>query len=135
MVRLETYADLAARVLAGPARLGRCRLVAIDGPSAAGKSRFADRLAAAGDERPPVVHTDDLLDGWQDQLTFWPRLERWVLAPLRAGRPGRYRRYDWHERRFGDEWTVVPPVPVILLEGVSTARAVLRPELTVSVFV
>ena len=31
------------------------------------------------------AHTDDLLAGWEDQFTFWPRLEEWVLVPLRAG--------------------------------------------------
>ena len=91
---VEAYAELARRVLAGPARLGRTRMVAVDGPSGAGKSVFAARLADAlaglpGGGRPPVVRTDDLLDGWDDQLTFWPRLQEWVLAPLRDGRPGR----------------------------------------------
>ena len=47
------------------------------------------------------MHTDDLLDGWDDQLTFWDRLEEQVLEPLRHGRPGRYQRYLWHRRRFG----------------------------------
>ncbi|RQX59824.1 hypothetical protein DLJ57_00995, partial [Micromonospora chalcea] len=41
---IEAYAGLAHRVLAGPARLGRTRLVAVDGPSGAGKSVFAARL-------------------------------------------------------------------------------------------
>lgn len=137
---VETYAELGRRVLAGPARLGRTRLVAIDGPSGAGKTVFAARLADAlaalpGGERPPVVHTDDLLDGWADQLTFWPRLDERVLAPLRAGRPGAYQRYDWARRCFLPHPVPVPPAPVVLLEGVSAARAAARPELTLAVFV
>jgi hypothetical protein len=83
---------------------------------------------------PPVVHTDDLLDGWADQLTFWPRLEASVLGPLRVGRFGRYHRYDWHAGGFGEAWTPVPAAPVVLLEGVSAARATIRPELTLSIF-
>jgi uridine kinase len=134
---VESFRALAASVLARPARLGATRLVTIDGPSGAGKTLFAGRLAEAlrreGVE-PPVVHTDDLLDGWGDQITFWPRLERWVLAPLRAGHPGRYRRYDWHTGRFRPEWTPVPAAPVVLLEGVTAARAAVRPEATFSVF-
>lgn len=154
---VEAYTDLARRILDRPARLGRTRLVAIDGPSGAGKTVFAERLAeaftaigragasnaagraepfaAAGLDRPPIVHTDDLLDGWADQFTFWHRLDEWVLAPLRAGRIGRYRSYDWDRRRFGTDWTPVPPAPVVLLEGFTAARAIIRPELTFAVFV
>ena len=137
---VEAYGELARRVLAGPARLGRTRLVAVDGPSGAGKSVFATRLADAfaglsGGERPPVIRTDDLLDGWDDQLTFWPRLERWVLGPVRAGRPGAYRRYSWVRRCFLDREVPVPAGPVLIIEGVSAARAAIRPELALSVFV
>ncbi|WP_244295604.1 uridine kinase family protein [Micromonospora orduensis] len=136
---VEAYAELARRVLAGPARLGRTRLVAVDGPSGAGKSRFAARLAEAlaalPGGRPPVVHTDDLLDGWDDQLTFWSRLDEEVLAPLREGRAGAYRRYSWVRRAFLPRPVSVPVTPVLLLEGVSAARAVVRPEVTLAVFV
>ncbi|MFG1870782.1 uridine kinase family protein [Micromonospora arborensis] len=136
---VEAYAELARRVLAGPARLGRTRLVAVDGPSGAGKSRFAARLAEAlaglPGGRPPVVHTDDLLDGWDDQVSFWPRLDEWVLAPLREGKSGAYRRYSWVRQRFLARPVPVPVAPVLVLEGVSAARAVVRPELTLAVFV
>ncbi|MFG3640677.1 uridine kinase [Micromonospora sp. NPDC047762] len=136
---VEAYAELARRVLAGPARLGRTRLVAVDGPSGAGKSRFAtqlaDALAGPLDGRPPVVHTDDLLDGWDDQVTFWPRLDEGVLAPLRVGEPGAYRRYSWVRRCFLPRPVPVPVAPVLVVEGVSAARAVVRPELTLAVFV
>ncbi len=132
-----SFQALAAEVLGRPARLGGTRLVAVDGPSGAGKTVFAGRLALAlrgeGAE-VRVIHTDDLLDGWTDQLTFWPRLEECVLAPLRAGRPGAYRRYDWHAGRFSRDWQPVSPATVVLLEGVSCARAAIRPELTLSVF-
>lgn len=123
-----------------PARLGRTRLVAVDGPSGAGKSVFADRLAAALGALPdrdtcvPVVRTDDLLAGWADQFTFWPRLDEWVLTPLRHGQPGRYRRYDWNRAEFTAEWVAVPPAPVVIIEGVSSARTGIAPELTLAVF-
>nr|WP_205809335.1 hypothetical protein [Micromonospora sp. HNM0581] len=132
---------MARRVLAGPARLGRTRLVAVDGPSGAGKTVFAARLAdaLAGETpdavRPPVVHTDDLLDGWDDQLTFWGRLEEQVLAPVRAGRPGAYRRYSWMRRRFLPAAVPVPAVSVLIVEGVSAARAAAGADLTLAVFV
>jgi uridine kinase len=131
---VDTFARLAGRIRSAQPRLGPVRLVAIDGPSGAGKSRFAARLARALDGAP-VVHTDDLLDGWEDQLTFWDRLERQVLEPLRHGRPGRYQRYLWHRRRFGGAWVTVEPAAVVLVEGVTAARSVIRPEVSLSVFV
>lgn len=136
---VQAYAELARRVVAAPPRLGRTRLVAVDGPSGAGKSLFAARLAAAFAALPggvpPVVHTDDLLDGWGDQFTFWPRLEHRVLGPLRAGRVGGYHRYSWLRQRFTPPTVHVPPAPVVIVEGVSTARSAIRVDLTLSVFV
>ncbi|GAA4434831.1 uridine kinase family protein [Phytohabitans houttuyneae] len=127
-------ADIAGEIWARSPRLGDTRLVAVDGPSGAGKTSFAARLAGAIGPGTPVVHLDDLLDGWDDQVTFWPRLEEWVLAPLREGRAGRYRRYDWVAGHFAPEWTEVPPAPVVVLEGVTAARKEARPELTFSIF-
>ena len=129
---------LARDLLALPARLGVSRLIAVDGPSGAGKSYFAGRLAravvgcGAGAE---VVHTDDLLDGWDDQLAFWPRLEECVLKPLRAGEAGGFHPYDWHAGGWSANWTPVAAAPVVIIEGVSTARAGVRADLTLAVFV
>ncbi|GAA0797443.1 uridine kinase family protein [Spirilliplanes yamanashiensis] len=133
--RVKGFAELAADVRRRPARLGAVRLVAVDGPSGAGKTVFAGRLAAHLGSAP-VVHTDDLLDGWDDQFTFWERLERLVLAPLRAGRDVTYRPYRWEEGAFSGAPVRVPGgSPVVVVEGVSAARAVVRPELTLAVFV
>ncbi|MCN0154081.1 uridine kinase family protein [Salinispora arenicola] len=137
---MESYALLARRVGAAPARLGRTRLVAVDGPSGAGKSWFTARLADAlaglpNSARPAVVHTDDLLEGWADQFTFWQRLEEGVLAPVRAGRAGEYRRFSWVRREFLPRPVPVPVSPVLLLEGVSAARATAAPELSLAVYV
>ncbi len=130
---MSSFEELAANIVKLPPRLGDVRLVAVDGPSGAGKSSFADRLGAA--LGAPVVHTDDLLDGWDDQFTFWERLESSVLAPLRDGRPASYQRYLWHRGEFGGKPQVVAPAEVVLLEGVSSARRVIRPELSLAVFV
>jgi uridine kinase len=128
-----SFADLAALVASRPPRLGAVRLVAVDGPSGAGKTSFADRLAKELDA--PVVHTDDLLDGWDDQFTFWNRLEGRVLEPLRHGRPATYECYLWHRKAFGGKPVTVEPAPVVLLEGASSARRVIRPELSLAIFV
>ncbi|MFB9239498.1 uridine kinase [Plantactinospora siamensis] len=141
-VVVETYAELARRIRAAPARLGAVRLVAVDGPSGAGKTLFTARLADAlqgpREQRADdvtVLHTDDLLDGWADQFTFWRRLDEQALEPLRAGRPGGYHRYSWLRERFTTPRVPVPAHGVLLIEGVSAARAAIRPELTLAVFV
>jgi uridine kinase len=109
------------------------RLVAVDGPSGSGKTVFALRLAEELDA--PVLHTDDLLDGWDDQFTFWARLERLVLGPLRRGETATYQRYRWDLGKFGGDPVTVEPAPVVLLEGVSAARRAIRPELSLAVYV
>ena len=129
----ESFAALAQRILERPPLLGPVRLVAVDGPSGAGKSWFARRLGKAAGV--PVVHTDDLLDGWDDQFSFWKRLEELVLEPLRHGRPATYQRYLWHRRAFGGRPVTVEPAGAVLLEGVTAARQEIRPELSFSVFV
>jgi uridine kinase len=136
-VTVETFADLAGRVLAASPRLGPVRLVAVDGPAGAGKTTFAGRLARALREagaRVEEVHVDDLLDGWGDMITYWPRFEKGVLDQLRDGRPGSYPRYDWYRGRFGPD--VAVPVPdVLVFEGVTSARAAVRGYLSLAVFV
>jgi len=127
-----SYAALASEVLADPPRLGPVRLVAVDGFAGAGKTTFAGRLGAALGAQ--VIHTDDLLEGWADTVNFWPRLEAWVLAPLRVGEAGRYRRYDWVREEFA-EWHEVPPAAALVIEGVTTARAAIRAELTLSAWI
>jgi uridine kinase len=129
----ESFASLAERILRRPPLLGPVRLVAVDGPSGAGKTRFAARLATVAGL--PVVHTDDLLDGWDDQFSFWARLERQVLDPLRHGRPATYHRYSWDRRAFDGTPVTVEPAAAVLLEGVTAARREIRPELSFSVFV
>ena len=60
---LTSFAALAEQVRAAPAKLGRTRLVCIDGPAGAGKTTFAARLADALVPDAVVLHMDDLYDG------------------------------------------------------------------------
>jgi hypothetical protein len=135
---IERYQDLARAIRRAPARLGPVRLVAVDGPAGSGKTTFARRLATAiGATGADVaeIHTDDLLEGWTDMVSFWPRLEEWILRPLSRGEPARYRCYDWVRGRFHDEWRDLPVPAVLIVEGVSSARAESRPRLTLGAFV
>jgi uridine kinase len=135
---IQRYADLAAAVRESPPRLGRVRVVAVDGPSGAGKTIFAGRLAdalRATGCAVELVHTDDLLDGWEDTVTFWPRLADGVLKPLRSGEAGSYHAYHWGHGRFEVQARAVPVPDVLVVEGVTAARRAMRAELALSVFV
>lgn len=102
-------------------RLGTTRLVVVDGPAGSGKTTFARRLSAAADAAP-VLHMDDLYQGWSGLTDgLWRRLHGGVLAPMAAGRTGRYQRYDWDAERFA-EWHDVDPVPVLIVEGVGAGH-------------
>jgi hypothetical protein len=111
---IDTFAASARDVLGRRPRLGAVRLVAIDGPSGAGKTTFATRLARALPVDTAVVPTDAFLDGWAEPLSVWPALRSGVLDPIAVGRPGAYHAYDWTLRRFGAEATPVA-VPIVLI--------------------
>jgi uridine kinase len=102
-------------------RVGHVTVVAVDGGAASGKSSLAGAVANALPD-VAVIHTDDLLDGWDGQFAFWPRLRTQVLDPLAAGLPARYQRYDWIAGRFTD-WIEVPVPKVLVVEGVSAIHA------------
>lgn len=112
-------------------RLGQTRLVAVDGPGGAGKSTLAEHIAARCDAQ--LVHTDDFAS-WENQLDWWPQLERQVLEPLAHTRRARYQRYDWDSRQLA-EWHAVEPGGIVVVEGVSSARAAMRDRLSLSIWV
>jgi uridine kinase len=92
------------------------RWIGVDGKGATGKTRLADRIAAAL-PRSIVVHVDDFarpdVQGWERD-----RFVRQVLKPLLGGRPGRYQRWDF-DRNMGAEWHTVPLGVPVVVEGVS----------------
>jgi uridine kinase len=126
--RVVEFAALARRVRDAPPRCGRTRLVCVDGPSAAGKTDLAARLTGALDG-PPVVHMDDLYDGW-DGLAEGVRRLRGLTDDLAAGRPARYARYDWGRGAYGAEVDLGTP-PVLVVEGVGAGAVAERAALTI----
>jgi Cytidylate kinase len=103
-----------------PARLGRTTLIAVDGPSGAGKTWYATRLAR--ELNATLISTDDFAT-WDDPVSWWPRLVAGVLDPIEAGRPGRYRKTEWtggHPHPGAYRRIEVPDILVI--EGVSAGR-------------
>ncbi|WP_219417631.1 uridine kinase [Pseudonocardia nigra] len=126
-------AEVAARVLAAPPRCGATRLVCLDGPSGSGKTVLAARLATALGG-PPVVHMDDLYPGWDGLADSVPRLHEWIVAPLAAGRPAGYRRYDWVRGAYAEEHDVGTP-PLLVVEGVGTGARAVAPYVALLVWV
>jgi uridine kinase len=123
---------LAARVRAAAPRLGRTRLVCVDGPAGSGKTTLAGRLAEQLDA--PVVHMDDLYAGWTLTGAF-ARLAAGVLRPLAAGHPGAYHRYDWVTGHFSGSSTPVPPADVLVVEGCGSCPRAADPWAVLRVWV
>lgn len=121
-------------------------IVAVDGPSASGKSTFASAMADAAGPAT-VLHLDDFYrpmpvaaraeltpaEGAQ-QLFDVDRLSTQALAPLRAGRSARFQVYDWATNRLG-EWREAPAARLVIVEGVHAADKRCRTFLDVIVFV
>ncbi|WP_344632190.1 hypothetical protein [Streptomyces glaucosporus] len=117
---------LARRLRALPPSCGPVRLVAVDGHAGSGKSTLAGRLAEALGGAP-VLHLDDVAS--HDALFAWAdRVLEQVVAPFSRGEPARHGVYDWVRRAFREE-RVLPPAPVVLVEGVGAGRRALRPHL------
>ena len=117
-------------------------VIAIDGPSCAGKSILATALALRSGAA--VVEGDDFYRNTLPRLTVaqreamsdaavvdavidWERLRAEALLPLRAGHSATFQPYDWD----ADDGRLAPPkiIPhadVIIVEGVYAAR----PELS-----
>ncbi len=113
-----TAEEILRLTAARPPTLGPGRLVCVDGPAGAGKTTLAARLATSSGGR--TVHLDDLYPGWEGLGQVDPGVLG-LLEPLSRGVAGRYRRYDWVEGRFAEE-QVVPPSPLLVLEGVGAGN-------------
>lgn len=108
-------------------------LVALDGRSGAGKSTLAASVAEAIDAA--IVTSDDFyvepVGGWAVRSAAekangcidWRRLRTEALAPLLAGRAAAYNPFDF-AAAFGlaAQLVRVEPAPVILLDGIYSAR-------------
>lgn len=117
---------------------GAGRLICIDGLSAAGKTTIAEELRAeltAAGVTVRVLHTDAMLHGW-DGLPGLGATLRELVGDLAAGRPGRWRAWDWHSSSWG-RWHPEPPLragEVVVLEGVGAGAGVHREHAAVQVW-
>lgn len=133
-------AEVIASVLAHAPTLGRGRLVCVDGPAGSGKTTLGAALRRAARDLLPadgtvaLVHMDNVYAGWGGLETGMATVATSVVEPLRHGRPGRYRRFDWHAMVFAEEH-VVHPVDVLVVEGVGSGAAAYDGAITSLVWV
>ena len=127
--------EIAGRVLATEPRCGSTRLVCIDGPAGSGKTTLAAALADALGGAP-VVHMDDLYEGWAQELgnPLAARVEAWLLVGWEAGLAGMHPRFDWALGRYA-QWVTVPAAPVVILEGCASGSALIRGRASLLVWV
>ena len=111
--------------------LGRGRLVCVDGPAGSGKTTLAAEIATL--TGAPVVHMDDLFEGWDGLPRITDQLET-LLRPLANGRSGTYRRWDWPGNAWAEN-VLVPPAPLLVLEGVGSGSASVGSLITVLAWV
>jgi dephospho-CoA kinase len=111
--------------------LDRGRLICVDGPAGSGKTTLAAELAELSGA--PVLHMDDMFEGWDGLPQITSQLES-LLRPLAGGRSGTYRRWDWPGNAWA-ETVIVPPAPLLVLEGVGSGSARVADLITVLAWV
>jgi uridine kinase len=99
-------------------RCGATKVIAVDGPSGAGKTDFTTTLA----QHLPgaqLLHMDDLYPGWDGLARAVADLHEQVLATLARGERASYRRWDWEHDRYAG-WHHVEVSDLLLVEGVGS---------------
>jgi para-aminobenzoate synthetase len=126
------FDELVATVRSRQPACGATTVVAVDGPSGAGKTEVADRLGRRLDA--VVLRVDELVPGWRGLASMPPVVARDLLAPLATGAPASTRRWDWVADRPGDLVTV-PRTRYLVLDGCGSGSRVIRPFLSLLVWV
>lgn len=121
-----------AQAHAATPTLGAGRLVCVDGLAGSGKTTLATALASAV-PGSTLIHTDDLLHGWEGLPGLAATLEE-LLRPLARGAATSWRRWDW----LADDWAEehrLEPGPFLVLEGVGSAASAYDDLITALVWV
>ena len=124
-------AEVLAHAQAASRTLGAGRLICIDGLAGAGKTTLAAALADL--TGAPVIHTDDLLEGWRGLPGLGATIDG-LLRPLAAGRPSAWRRWDW----YADGWAELNPIspaPLLIIDGVGSGAAAYDDLITTLVWI
>jgi uridine kinase len=130
-VTSHRYDDLVRQLGARQPACGSTTVVAVDGPSGAGKTSFAEGLARA--TGADVLHLEDVYPGW-DGLAATPPIIARVLDVVALDGVGAAPRWDW-DRSAPGTLLHVPPTPLLVLDGVGSGAAVIRPHLSLLIWV
>jgi molybdopterin-guanine dinucleotide biosynthesis protein A/uridine kinase len=125
-------------------------VIAIDGPSSAGKSILATAVALRS--AASIVEGDDFYRNTLPKLRLeqreamadaavvdavidWQRLMAEALSPLRAGQPAVFRPYDWdaNDGRLAPPKTI-PAADLVIIEGVYAGRPQLADFIDLAVY-
>jgi cytidylate kinase len=116
-------ADLAARLRNLHPSCGGTVVVAIDGPSGAGKTNLARELAPLLDAQ--ILHLDDIYRGWHALAEAPPVVVNDVLEPIARGEAGRTPRWEWGADAPGDD-VVIDPGGMLILDGCGSGSRIVR---------
>lgn len=117
----------------GPHGVPRTVIVGIDGRAGSGKTTIAGAVARALDDCP-VVHMDDIYPGWDGLAASIPILVADVLEPIAAGRPARFRRWDWAADAPGAVCEIPAPATLVI-EGVGSGARATVPYIDIPVWI
>jgi uridine kinase len=124
---------LKEQILNTSPKLGKCRLVAIDGHGGSGKSTLASLVA--DQLNAEVIHTDDFA-GWDNPENWWPLVVERVFEPIKNGATSlSYPRSKWWETHNPEPVVNKPVTDIMILEGVSSLRKEFRPYISFGIFV
>lgn len=109
------------------------KFVAIDGHGGAGKTTIAGKLANLLNAQ--IIHTDDFASP-DNYLDWWPKLVRDVFDPIRMGYTKlNYQPTSWWPDHHPAPVKDQPVTPIIIIEGVASARKEMRPYLSYAIWV
>jgi uridine kinase len=98
--------------------------VLIDGRSGSGKTTVATELHRTW-PADTLVHLDDIYPGWDGLRAATDHVRDHLLTPRRAGRTGRWQRWDWATEAAA-EWHAVAPGSRLVIEGAGALTAATR---------
>lgn len=127
--RLDTVATL---IQSRQPACGSTKVVAVDGPSGSGKTSLAEHLAKL--TGAAVLHLEDIYPGWHGLAATPPIIARHVLDAIAVDRIAAVARWDWVHDRPGEVLSVAP-TPLLILDGVGSGAAVIRPFLSLLIWV